>query len=155
VSGAAGGPGWPGAPAAARRAWEHFPHGSDIGVRGTGATLEAAFEQAALALTAVSTDPRRVRPTRRVELACRAPDRELLLYQWLNALVARMATERALFSRFRVRLIDERLEGEAWGEPVDVRRHAPAVEVKGATLTELAVRRLPDGRWLAQTVVDV
>jgi len=33
--------------------WEHFAHGADIGVRGSGTTLGEAFEQAALALTAV------------------------------------------------------------------------------------------------------
>jgi len=38
---------------------------------------------------------------------------------------------------------------------VDVERHAPAVEVKGATMTELAVRRQADGRWYAQCVLDV
>ena len=37
--------------------WEHFPHDADIGVRGFGPTVVAAFEQAALALTAVITDP--------------------------------------------------------------------------------------------------
>lgn len=37
--------------------WEHFPHEADMGVRGIGASREAAFEQAALALTAVITDP--------------------------------------------------------------------------------------------------
>ena len=35
-----------------RCGWEHFAHGSDIGVRGFGPSMEAAFEQAALALTA-------------------------------------------------------------------------------------------------------
>ncbi len=37
--------------------WEHFPHGADIGVRGFGATREQAFEQAAVALSAVITEP--------------------------------------------------------------------------------------------------
>jgi SHS2 domain-containing protein len=41
------------------------------------------------------------------------------------------------------------------GEPVDVERHRPAVEVKGATCTELAVERLADGSFRAQCVVDV
>ena len=36
--------------------WEHFHHESDIGIRGFGSTREKAFEQAALALTAVITE---------------------------------------------------------------------------------------------------
>ena len=34
-------------------AWELFPHGSDVGVRGIGPTEAEAFEQAAMALTGV------------------------------------------------------------------------------------------------------
>jgi len=134
--------------------WEHFEHGADIGVRGIGATKAAAFEQAALALTAVVADPAAVRQAERVPLACEAPDDELLLAEWLNALVYEMSTRKMLFSRFAVRLGEGRLEADAWGEPVDVARHRPAVEVKGATYTALRVAREGEG-WLAQTVVDV
>ena len=61
-----------------------------------------------------------------------------------------------MFGRFEVALGDgtPRLRGRAWGEAVDVARHEPAVEVKGATCTALRVARSGDG-WLAQTVVDV
>jgi SHS2 domain-containing protein len=134
--------------------WEHFEHGADVGVRGLGATKAEAFEQAALAMTAASTDPAEVRPLERIALACEAPDDELLLAEWLNALVYEMSTRKMLFSRFAVRLQGTRLEAEAWGEPVEPARHRPAVEVKGATYTMLRVA--PDnGGWLAQTVVDV
>jgi SHS2 domain-containing protein len=38
---------------------------------------------------------------------------------------------------------------------VDVARHQPAVEIKGATYTELKVGRTDNGLWFAQCVVDV
>ena len=135
--------------------WEHFPHEADIGVRGLGPTRASAFEQAALALTAVLTDPSAVAPRERVGIACSAPDDALLFCDWLNALVYEMATRHMLFSRFEVHIDGGRLEAAAWGEPVDVARHHPAVEVKGATYTGLDVRPLPEGGWLAQCVVDV
>ena len=135
--------------------WEHFAHGADIGIRGRGATPSQAFAQAGRALTAVVTDPALVRPASAVRIHCQVPDLELLFCEWLNTLIFNMATRRMLFSRFEVRLADGALEAEVYGEPVDVARHAPAVEVKGATLTELAVRQEPDGRWLAQCVLDV
>ncbi|MEN8197225.1 MAG: archease [Pseudomonadota bacterium] len=140
---------------AAEGGWELFAHDADIGVRGFGATREAAFEWAATALTAVLTDPERVRPRQAVEIACEAPDDELLLVDWLNALVYEMATRGMLFGRFSVRIKGRRLHGEAWGELVDVARHSPATEVKGATYTELRVAKREDGRWMAQCVVDV
>jgi len=126
-----------------------------MGVRGEGATLAQAFEQAALALTAIVTEPAAVRPLHKVALTCTAPDAELLLADWLNAVIYAMATRHMLFSRFEVAIADGDLRGSAWGEQVDPARHQPAVEPKGATYTGLAVRRQADGRWLAQCVVDV
>lgn len=135
--------------------WEHFDHGADIGVRGFGPTQAAAFEQAALALTAVITDPARVAAHAAVPIRCEAADAEGLLAAWLNAVVSEMGLRRMLFGRFKVNLIDGRLEALASGEPTSVERHQPAVEVKGATYTMLRVARTADGGWLAQTVVDV
>jgi tRNA nucleotidyltransferase (CCA-adding enzyme) len=89
-----------------------------------------------------------------VTIACEAPDAELLLAEWLNALVFEMSTRKMLFSRFAVTLDGGRLRAQAWGEPVDAARHQPAVEAKGATYTGLRVAPA-DGGWLAQTVVDV
>lgn len=135
--------------------WEHFAHEADIGVRGMGATLEQAFAQAALALTAVITDPAAVAPRESIRLSCVAPDAELLLVDWLNTLIYEMVTRNMLFGRFEVHVEGERLEAQVWGEKLDAMRHLPAVEVKGATYTALKVARQPDGNWLAQCVVDV
>jgi len=135
--------------------WEHFEHGADIGVRGWGSSPARAFEQAAAAMTAVITDVATVAPNEPVSVQCEAPDAELLLVDWLNALVYEMGTRNMLFSRFEVIIDGARLTGCAWGEPVDVPRHQPAVEVKGATYTELKAVRQSDGMWLAQCVVDV
>ena len=135
--------------------WEHFPHEADIGIRGIGATREEAFEQAALALTAVVSDPADVAGRTAVEIERWAPDEELLFGDWINALVYEMATRNFLFARFAVNLDGKRLKATAWGEPVDRERHHPAVEVKGATYTALSVARRDDGAWVAQCVVDV
>ncbi|MHA1113494.1 MAG: archease [Alphaproteobacteria bacterium] len=135
--------------------WAHFEHQADIGVRGIGENLADAFAQAALALAAVVTDPNSVRATEPVAIACEAEDPEDLLYDWLNALVFEMATRSMLFARFDVTIEGPRLAATAWGEPVSVARHRPAVEIKGATYTALHVGRTPDGEWIAECVVDV
>jgi SHS2 domain-containing protein len=135
--------------------WELLPHGADIGVRGIGDSKEAAFEQAAVALTAVITDPKSVVAKEAVTLDCVAPDDELLLVEWLNALIYEMATRQMLFSRFEVIISNHTLRGKAWGEAIDHDRHDLAVEVKGATCTDLLVRQDDSGLWHAQCVVDV
>lgn len=135
--------------------WEHFEHGADVGVRGIAASKAGAFEQAALALVALLSDPAAVRPLQAVPIVCAAPDDDLLLLDWLNAVLSEMAVRRMLFGAFAVRLGEGRLEAIARGEPIDPQRHEAGVEVKGATCTELRVAPTAAGGWLAQTVVDV
>jgi SHS2 domain-containing protein len=135
--------------------WNHFEHVADVGVRGYGPSLARAFEQAALALTAIVADIRRITPAQAVEIQCKASQPEILLVDWLNAVVYEMATRRMLFSAFQVRIGGDRLYGTALGEPVDVARHQPATEVKGATLSELRVEQREGGQWVAKCIVDV
>jgi SHS2 domain-containing protein len=134
---------------------ELFPHGADIGVRGIGPTRDAAFEQAALALISAVIDPACIALRELIEVTCEAPDDTYLLVDWLNALIYEMAVRRLIFGRFAVSIEGNRLQGRAWGEPVDRVRHLPAVEPKGATLTALKVGVREDGAWVAQCIVDV
>ena len=134
--------------------WEHFPHDADVGIRGFGPTAAAAFEQAACALTAAVTSSN-VEPKLAVEVSCEASDLELLFVEWLNCVIYEMTVRRLLFGRFAVRIEGSRLAGTLWGEPVDVRRHAPACEPKGATYAALRVAADSEGVWSAGCVVDV
>lgn len=134
--------------------WEHFPHDADLGLCGWGATVAEAFEQAGHALTAAITDAV-VIPRISVEVHCEAPDIELLFVEWLNAIIYEMAVRHMLFDSFAVQIEGERLEGKLQGEPIDVERHAPACEPKGATYTALKVAKSSDGPWSACCIVDV
>ena len=135
--------------------WTHFPHDADIAVRGFGASPAEAFENAARAMSAAVTPLESIRTVETVTVRCRCPDVEILLIDWLNAVIYEMATRKMLFGEFNVKITGEQLEAELRGEPVDVARHAPAVEPKGATLTALKVAQEASGRWIAQCVVDV
>jgi tRNA nucleotidyltransferase (CCA-adding enzyme) len=134
--------------------WAHFSHDADIGVVGVGPTKAEAFRQAALALTAVVTDPGGIKLLQPVPVFCQAQNDEMLLVEWLNALVYEMAVRAMLFGDFAVDIDGGELRATAYGEPVDLDRHEPAVEIKGATLTALQVAEGPDG-WRVQCVVDV
>jgi protein archease len=135
--------------------FEHFPHDADMGVRGLGRTKEEAFQEAAAALVALTTELSEVSAAERVRVSCTAPDGEQLLVEWLDAVIYEMATRHMVFSRFEVRIEGDRLEGTLWGERRDARRHSAGVEVKGATFTELRVAEEERGRWTAQCIVDV
>jgi SHS2 domain-containing protein len=135
--------------------WEHFEHGADIGVRGYGDSLAEAFRQAALALTGVITDPAGVNPVEPVAIECEAPDNELLFADWLNAIIYEMAVHKMFFSRFDIDIKDHHLQASIWGEQVNIEKHQPVVEVKGATYTALQVTQDAAGMWTVQCVVDV
>lgn len=134
---------------------DYFEHGADIGVIGRGASVERAFEAAARATFAIMSE--------RAEPAAREPveaavdfsedDVELALVRWLNALLAAAREQRGVFFDFRLQRAGADWHGTARG-----RRWQPdeerGTEVKGATLTALAVRPAGGG-WEARCVVDV
>ena len=135
--------------------WEHFDHGADIGIRGIAPTMPESFEQAALALTAVMTDPESLTLTRTLSITCSAPEPDILFLDWINELIFQMTTKNLLFGRFEVAINKELLTAKVFGEVVDRAKHQPAVEVKGATFTELRVYQNSDAMWVAQCIVDV
>ena len=134
--------------------YETFEHEADIGIRGFGNSLEQAFENAAVALYSVMVNVGKIVPAEKKVIAVSATDRELLLVEWLNALLALSDIERLVFSKFEVKIKDASLTGIAWGERLDRVRHEAHVEVKGATYHMLSVQE-KDGRYRAQCVVDI
>jgi SHS2 domain-containing protein len=137
----------------ARPSEDSFVHGADIGVIGRGPTMEAAFEAAARSMFAIMAAPQQVGREVAVEVGFDEDDVELALVRWLNALLAAAREERAVFAEFALRRDGTRWHGRAYGarwRPDDER----GTEVKGATLTALAVRQGSDG-WEARCVVDV
>lgn len=135
--------------------WEHFDHVADVGVRGIAPTRAGAFEQAALALVALMTDPGQIQSIESREIVCAAPDDEFLLIDWLNRLIFEMNTNDQIYGQFSVAITDDTLHATIMGETIDYDRHQPMVEPKGATFTALEVGQREDGMWVAQCVIDV
>lgn len=135
--------------------YDYFEHRADMGIEGCGSSMEEAFAQAARALFDLMLDIGQVRPQKRVSIRCRAHDREELLVEWLNELLSCADIEGLALGRFQVdRLGKNDLEGSAWGEPFDPRRHHPKTEVKAATYAMLFVG--PEGdEQVARCVVDL
>jgi len=132
------------------QSWELYPHEADMGIRGSGDTIEESFAMSAMALTAIITTPENVLHEIPVTFTCDAPDDELLLVDWLNSVIFEMATRQMLFGRFEVLITSHHLQATAWGEKVRIDKHQPAVEVKGATYTDLRVYQTDEGKWIAR-----
>jgi SHS2 domain-containing protein len=131
----------------------YFEHDADMGILGRGMDLEEAFEHAAAAVFAMMADPVQIRPQTSVAVAFEEADVELALVTWLNLLLGEARRRGLIFGRFQLRRDGARWMGTAAGEPwrAGIER---GVEVKGATLTALAVKQC-DGIWEARCVVDV
>jgi len=131
----------------------YFEHDADIGVVGRGATIEASFEAAARATFAIMTEIGRVREVESVTLEFEEADDEIALVRWLNLLLGSARERGLVFARFWLERDGVRWRGGASGEPwrAELER---GVEVKGATLTMLSVKRA-NGFWEARCVVDV
>ena len=132
---------------------DYFDHDADIGVVGRGDSVESAFVAAARATFALTCDLESVAARERIEVAFEETDPEFALVAWLNALLAAAGERGLALCRFELSREGERWRGAAWGEPWrdGIERRT---QVKGATLTMLAVREL-QGRWEARCVVDV
>ncbi|GIW05537.1 MAG: hypothetical protein KatS3mg060_0342 [Dehalococcoidia bacterium] len=133
--------------------YSYFDHDADIGVIGRGDSLEAAFVAAAEGMFALMVNLDAVRPTTSVQFTFDEPDHELALVVWLNRLLAEARAAGLVFGRFRLTRDGSHWTGEASGEPwrADLER---GVEVKGATLTALAVEQR-NGSWEARCILDV
>ncbi len=131
----------------------YFDHDADIGIIGRGATVERAFEDAALAMFGIMTDIGVLRPEVTVQCDFTETDVELALVTWLNLLLAYARERHAVFSRFQLQRHGDLWHGEARGQPWNEKMER-GVEVKGATLTMLSVKRVRDV-WEARCVVDV
>lgn len=135
--------------------WSHFHHDADIGIRARAGSLPAVFSQAALAMSAVITDVSLIENKNCIVIECEGNDPEYLFVDWLNALIYEMSVRHMLFGQFDVELNEGKLTARVCGENIDREKHHPAVEIKGATFTELKVEQDDKGNWLAQCVLDV
>lgn len=132
---------------------EYFEHDADFGIVGRGPTPQAAFVEAARAMFALMVEPCDVQPTAEVEVSFEEADDEIALVRWLNGLLGEARVSNLALADFELRRDGDRWIGRGWGDPWS--RHAErGTEVKGATLTMLAVRPVRGG-WEARCVVDV
>jgi len=134
--------------------WEHFAHQSDIGIRASAESLGGAFEDAAIGLTAIVTEPSLVTPAQSVSIECLGEDEEDLFFKWMSKIIFEMDVRKMLFGKYEVKINGLKLSAVAFGEKVNFEKHSPVVEPKAVTLNQLCVKK-ENGKWIVQCVVDV
>jgi SHS2 domain-containing protein len=88
------------------------------------------------------------------DIKVRAPDREVLLVEWLNELLYLFETERLLFGRFDISNMNNTgLVARAYGEKIDRSRHELKREIKATTYHMLKVEK--KANWQVQVLFDI
>lgn len=134
--------------------YKFLEHTADVKFQAFGRNLNESFENAALAMFNVEINLKKVKPIRKIKIKCEAENLEELLIEWLNKLLAESSINSMVFSKFKVKIKEKKLEGEAYGERMDIKRHNVKIEVKAATYSELFIKNEKD-KFICQVVLDV
>ena len=134
--------------------FKFLKHTADIKFQAFGKTLEKAFANSALAMFEAEVDVKKIKPTKKVKIRCEAQNTEELLIEWLNKLLAESSINNMVFSKFKVKIEDNKLTGDAYGEKINQEKQGIKTEVKAATYSELFIIKEKD-KYICQVVVDV
>jgi protein archease len=131
-------------------------HTADIGILAHGDTREQALMGASLGLVSILIDyPEYVRSVEERHFKASGPDEAAQIVDWLNEILFFFDTEGLVFAEF---VIDswtlEEITGRAWGERLDIYRHALRTTAKAATYHQFKSHPTPRG-WEIRVFVDV
>lgn len=135
---------------------EVFEHTADLGLRIRNDTLTALFKEGGTALFELMVDNMDlVRPLIQRQIHIEQVETELLFFDWLNELLYLSDAEQLILCQFDVRINNNVLDANVWGEPRDEVRHQLGHEVKAITYHQLKLEQEPDGQWLAEVILDI
>jgi len=127
--------------------FELVEHTADVGIKAFGDTLNEAFENAALGMFNIITDPSKVGLLQDFEVIIEGDDLKTLLHEWLSQLLILSQVNGMLFGGFKVEMkplqFGMGLTGQALGEPADPKKHVYKTEIKAVTHHMLEVREQP------------
>lgn len=142
--------------------FEYLEHTADVKFRAYGHTPEEMLSNAAAALFSAMITPSQVVAGESWQVELQGEDLEDLAYQWLSEIIFLFETESAVFSTFKIALLEQdgrdgtggwRLSAEIGGERMDPQRHSFLCEVKAVTRYKFGIRK--DELWCIQVVLDV
>lgn len=139
--------------------FEFLEHTADVYIRAHGRTMEAAYENAALAMFEVMTDTDKAAQTQEETVEVEAEDQYALLYNWLEALLVKFETENILYSKFQITNWEEttenfKIKAKIWGEKFDAQKHPQKVAVKAVTYHRMVIIKERD-RVILEFILDI
>lgn len=126
---------------------------SDVMFEAYGKDAKELFENAALAVSTVMCDVRKVKAERSIEADVKGKDLQDLLFNWLNHVIALVDIHNMFFSKFKVAEISgKRLKARCYGE--DARSGNSLTVVKSVTYHDFRLEKNDKG-YKATIVLDI
>ena len=124
--------------------FQFHEHTADITIECWASTLELAFAEAALATFEVIMDTSTVEPKESTSISVSGFDLSELLVEWIGNIIALIDLEYRFYSKFEVVNLKKNkegyvLDGIAWGEEIDLKKHMTRTEVKAMTYADLRI----------------
>ncbi|MCH7568945.1 MAG: archease [Nanoarchaeota archaeon] len=133
--------------------YKFLEHTADIKFRAYGKTLNAVFENCALAFSDTLSRGKKIKSEKKKTISLEGKDNESLLYNFLEELIYLLDAEYFVVSKAKVKIKDNKLNGVIYGDRVD--NYKDLDHIKAATYAEMYIKKRKDGKWEAQVVLDV
>ncbi|MEM2924664.1 MAG: archease [Methanocellales archaeon] len=129
--------------------FEYLEHTADVKFKAYGNCLEEAFANAAFAMFNAMIDLNEISFNREIAINLEAESLEDLLYDWLSELLYQFDANYIIFGGFEVDKIIERdgkflIEGRAFGEQIDLKKHKFHLQVKAVTFHDMQIKKVND-----------
>ena len=139
-----------------KKNYEFLEHTADVYIAAYGKNLKKAFKNAALAMFDVMVNTKQIEPKIKKTVKVKAEDLKGLLFAWLNELLVFYGSENLAFSKFEVKIDEEKMDLKAicYGEEINPRKHEVRTEVKATTYHKMEIKKV-NGKWQAKVIVDI
>ncbi len=120
------------------KGYRFLEHTTDAQIEAYGSTLEESFENAGKALEDTMVDIKTIVPNIHDHINVEGTDKEDLLYEWLESLIAKQDIDGMLYSKFRCKIQKKEkkgfeLDALVSGEKFNLEKHEQKTAIKAPT----------------------
>ena len=135
--------------------YRYIEHPSDVSFEAYGATLEALFANAAIAMLSFMTDVQAFEPVEERAVDVKAEDLYSLMFDWLDELLFLFEADSLVMNEFEITVdpAEFSIRGTCRGGIFDPERHDAGIIIKAVTYNMMDVKK--NERWHARVVLDV
>lgn len=134
--------------------FEFKDHTADVLFIARGKDLSELFKNSGLATMDTMVDLKSVGKAITKKISLKEKDAEALLFSFLEEIVFLKDAESMLFSDFKIKIDNNKLQAELIGEKIDINKHKLRVDVKAITLHEFYLKKTDKG-YKAQVILDI